>query len=113
LRPRTRGRIVRADDGRRRSWVVQAAEWSGTRGSKFVARSVHRHWLVGQALSLFDFFLAPSFNPAGGFFSLADDGTPMPGKPGLAGVERQIHDTTRMVHCAAIGHLLGLPGAER
>jgi mannose/cellobiose epimerase-like protein (N-acyl-D-glucosamine 2-epimerase family) len=80
---------------------------------KFVERSVHRHWLVDQALSLFDFFLTPSFNPAGGFHSLADDGKPIPPRPGHAGVERQIHETARMVHCAAIGHLLGLPGADR
>jgi sulfoquinovose isomerase len=28
-------------------------------------------------------------------------------------VVRQLHETTRMVHCFAIAHLLGLPGADR
>src|SRR5262245_24801773 len=97
--------------GKGGSVALEQAEWSGTGGAKFVERSVHRHWLVDQAMSLFDFFLTASFNPAGGFYSLADDGTPNPPRPGHAGVERQIHETTRMVHCAAIGHLLGLPGA--
>lgn len=90
-----------------------SAEWGRTDGIRFVERSVHRHWLVAQALSLFEFFLTPSFNPAGGFFALADDGTPLAPRGGHAGVERQIHETTRMVHCSVIGHLLGLPGADR
>jgi mannose/cellobiose epimerase-like protein (N-acyl-D-glucosamine 2-epimerase family) len=93
--------------------AAERAEWIGTGGPKFIDRPVHRHWLVSQALRLFDFFLTPSFNPAGGFFTLADDGAPNPPRPGHAGVERQLHETTRMVHCAAIGHLLGLPGADR
>ena len=53
--------------------TTEQADWNGTGGAKFVERSVHRHWLVDQALSLFDFFLAASFNPAGGFYSLADE----------------------------------------
>ena len=53
--------------------AAEHAEWIGTGGPKFLDRPVHRHWLVSQALALFDFFLAPSFNPAGltttsGFF---------------------------------------------
>lgn len=93
--------------------ATERAGSAGTEGPKFIERSVHRHWLVSQALSLFDFFLPASFNPGGGFFTLADNGVPNPPKPGHAGVERQLHETTRMVHCSAIGHLLGLPGAAR
>jgi len=92
--------------------ATEQSAWVGTEGPRYVERSVHRHWLVGQALSLFDFFQA-SFNPAGGFYNLTDDGAPILPKPGQSGVERQLHETTRMVHCFAIGHLLGLPGADR
>jgi hypothetical protein len=49
----------------------------------------------------------------GGFFPLDDVGMPLPVKPGHAGAERQIHDTARMVHCYAIAHMLGFPGADR
>ncbi len=73
----------------------------------------HRHWLLGQAQGLFGFFQFAAINPAGGFFPLGDAGKPLPPKAGHAGAERQIHDTTRMIHCFAIAHLLGLPGADR
>ncbi|MBZ9935213.1 AGE family epimerase/isomerase [Mesorhizobium sp. BR1-1-16] len=87
--------------------------WTGTTGPRFVDRAAHRHWLLGQASSLFDFFQFASFNPKGGFFTLTDEGLPNPPKPGNAGVVRELHDTTRMVHCSAVAHLLGLPGADR
>ncbi|MBK8768898.1 MAG: AGE family epimerase/isomerase [Rhizobiales bacterium] len=64
----------------------------------------HRHWLLQQADRLFDTFQYASLNPAGGFFDLYDDGRPF-------GTVRQLHATTRMVHCFAIAHLLGRPGA--
>ena len=64
----------------------------------------HRHWLLQQADRLFDTFQYASLNPAGGFFDLYDDGRPI-------GTVRQLHATTRMVHCFAIAHLLGRPGA--
>jgi len=86
--------------------------WVGTRGPRFVERPAHRRWLLGQATELIDFFQFGSFNPAGGFFTLDDAGRPFPAEGG-AGVVRQIHDTTRTVHCFAIAHLLGLPGADR
>ena len=76
-------------------------------GPRFVARTVHRQWLLAQAQSLFDLFQRNSLDPEGGFHTLADDGT------ANAGSLRQLHDTCRMVHCFAIGHQLGLPGAER
>jgi sulfoquinovose isomerase len=58
-----------------------------------------------QANALFDFHQFRSINPKGGFFELDDDGAP-------AGDVRQLHATTRMIHCFAIGHLLGRPGAD-
>jgi sulfoquinovose isomerase len=69
-------------------------------------RPYHRDWLKRQAENLFDFFQFRSINPKGGFFDLDNDGTPL-------GDLRQLHATTRMVHCFAIAHLLGRPGADR
>jgi len=71
-------------------------------------RPYHRHWLIQQADALFDFFQQPSINPAGGFYELTDDGKPQTWLNGL----RQIHVTTRMVHCFSIGSLLGRPGSD-
>ncbi len=93
--------------------MAGASGWIGTTGPRFVERPVHRHWLMSQARSLFDVFQVPSFNPRGGFFTLGDDGRPNPERPGRSGVERQLHDTARMVHCFSVAHMLGLPGADR
>lgn len=67
----------------------------------------HREWLTGQASDLFAFYQNRIINPAGGFFELDETGLPLGGNP-----IRQIHNTTRMVHCFAIGTLLGRPGAD-
>lgn len=85
-----------------------------TAGSaKWSTLASHRMWLLQQADALFSFFERQSLNPLGGFHELDDFGRPqapgsVPGK--FAG--RQIHVTTRMVHCFAIAHLLGRPGAD-
>lgn len=65
----------------------------------------HRSWLLDQANRLFDFYQFASTNPRGGFFDLDMEGTPF-------GNVRQLHATTRMVHCMAIGHLMGRPGCD-
>ncbi|MDX3926190.1 MAG: AGE family epimerase/isomerase [Shinella sp.] len=71
-------------------------------------RAYHRDWLWNQADALFDFFQNRAFNPGGGFFELDTDGRPLnPGNP-----IRAIHSTARMVHCFAIGSLLGRPGSD-
>ena len=80
---------------------------------RFTTLTAHRLWLIDNARALFDFFQLPSFNPAGGFFSLDENARPLPPKPGHKGANRHVHDTTRLVHCFAIAHLLGLPGADR
>lgn len=85
--------------------------WIGTGGNDLVARPAHRDWLMGQAAGLFGFFQRAALNPAGGFFALDSVGEPLP--PGPNGRVRGLHETTRMVHCFAIAHLLGLPGADR
>jgi sulfoquinovose isomerase len=66
----------------------------------------HRRWLRGQAEGLFRFFEDESLNPAGGFHSLDDTGHAI-----RTDRVRPLHATTRMVHCFALGHLLGRPGA--
>jgi sulfoquinovose isomerase len=66
----------------------------------------HRRWLRGHADDLFRFFEDQSFNPKGGFFSVDNAGQAI--KDDTA---RALHSTSRMVHCFAIGHLLGRPGA--
>ena len=66
---------------------------------RFATLTAHRLWLIDNARALFDFFQRPSFNPAGGFFSLDENARPLPPKPGHKGANRQVHETTRMVHC--------------
>lgn len=85
--------------------------WIGTDGSDLVTRPAHRDWLMAQATGLFGFFQRATLNPAGGFYALDDAGHPLP--PGPNGTVRGLHDTTRMVHCFVLAHLLGLPGADR
>ncbi len=65
----------------------------------------HQTWLREQAETLFRFYQAKSVNPRGGFYELGNDGEP------LVHI-RQLHATTRMVHCFAIAHLLKRPGAD-
>jgi len=91
---------------------AQPLPWIGVQGSRFAERPAHRLWLLAQAQSLFDFYRA-AFNPAGGFHPLDDAGRPLPAAAATQGVERQIHETARMVHCSAIASLLGIPGADR
>ena len=66
----------------------------------------HRRWLQDQADNLFAFFEDESFNPAGGFHPNDNPGHAIAGDSA-----RPLHATARMVHCFAIGHLLGRPGA--
>jgi sulfoquinovose isomerase len=79
-----------------------------TNSSPWPERPFHRQYLMQQANNLFDFFLPASINPKGGFFELDDDGAPL----NAANATRQIHVTTRMIHCAAIGSLTGRPGSD-
>ena len=79
-----------------------------TNSSPWQNRPFHRQYLMRQANNLFDFFEAPSMNPKGGFFELDDDGNPLDAD----NATRQIHVTTRMVHCAVLGSLIGRPGSD-
>ena len=70
-------------------------------------RPYHRRWLLQQADGLFDFFQTAAINPKGGFYDLSRDGKPL----STDNPARGIHASARMVHCYAIGDLLGRPGA--
>jgi sulfoquinovose isomerase len=80
---------------------------------KWTELPYHRSWLLDQAGALLAFFERKSLDPRGGFFALDDTGEPLlrsasTGQP----VPREIHLTTRTVHCFAIARLMGRPGAE-
>lgn len=81
--------------------------------AKWSTLKTHRLWLLQQADALFSFFERESLNPLGGFYELDDQCRPLaPGAVPGKHAGRQIHITTRMVHCFAIAHLLGRPGAD-
>jgi sulfoquinovose isomerase len=79
-----------------------------TNSSPWSARPFHRQFLMRQANRLFDFFQKGSINAKGGFHELDDDGHPLNTDNDI----RQIHVTCRMVHCFAIGSLIGRPGSD-
>ncbi len=70
------------------------------------ARPDHRRWLETEADRLFRFYEVASLDRQGGFFTLDDAGAPIASQ-----TERPLHQAARMAHCAAIGVLLGRPGA--
>ena len=84
-------------------------EFTSTTPGAWHDQSWHRRWLRKQADGLFDLFDPTAINPAGGFFDLGPDG----GAPVGQNTVRAIHTTARMVHCYAIGSLLGRPGSDR
>ena len=71
-------------------------------------RPMHRQWLADQAEALFAYFETRAINPGGGFYDLTPKGDPVP----VANPVRGIHGTARMIHCYAIGSLLGRPGSD-
>jgi mannose/cellobiose epimerase-like protein (N-acyl-D-glucosamine 2-epimerase family) len=83
-------------------------------GPRWITLASHRLWLLARADDILTLFERAAINPLGGFFELDDAGQPMPNgaTPGKAPT-RALHLTTRTVHCFAIAHLLGRPGADR
>ncbi|WDR06325.1 AGE family epimerase/isomerase [Devosia rhodophyticola] len=79
---------------------TNAASWAG--------RPFHRQWLMRQANNLFDFFQETSIDPDGGFYELDDKGNALNADHNIC----QIHTATRMVHCFAVGALIGRPGSD-
>ena len=59
---------------------------------RFTTLTAHRLWLLDNARALFEFFQRPSFNPAGGFFSLDENAQPLPAKPGHTGANREVNE---------------------
>lgn len=81
---------------------------------KWTALLSHRQWLLAEAGRLFDFVEPHIIDPHGGYRELNDRGEPLPtGWPPAAQPTRNLFTTTRMVHCFALAHLLGRPGASR
>lgn len=87
-------------------------DWSATFSERFCTRNDHREWLYAQASALLDFFEPNLIHPSGGFHNLADNGEALSADPGQGGLVRQLHDTTRMVHCFSIAKLLGRDSAD-
>ncbi len=85
--------------------------WPAQGGPDFVRRPLHRAWLLDQARRLFALFQTTML-PTGGFAALDDKGRPCPAAT-PQGPLRHLHETTRMIHCFAMAHQLGLPGADR
>ena len=81
------------------------AQGQAAETGSWTTRPYHRNWLMSQADALFDFYQFSALNPGGGFFDIDTSGRPF-------GTVRHLHATTRMIHCFAIGSLLGRPGAD-
>ena len=74
--------------------------------------TLHRRWLMDQALSLFAFFQPSALNPAGGFHALARDGSPLTSDR-EGGTVQHLHTTTRMIYSFALARDLGVAGADK
>ena len=85
---------------------------TNTTHPKWISQSSHRLWLLNEANRLFDFYQPSVMDYRGGFFDLDNRGAPLPtGWPPAAVPTRNLFQTTRMVYCFAIAHLMGRPGA--
>jgi sulfoquinovose isomerase len=81
--------------------------------ARWAESPVHRHWLREHALAQLRHYAA-ALNPTAGFYDLDDDGVPLPtGWPPAAVPQSTLFQTTRMVHCFGLGHLLGEPQSWR
>ena len=79
-----------------------------TTGPRWQALATHRLWLLRQTEALLAFHGRHAIDPRGGFHGLDTIGHPLPGPE----FGRQLHGTCRTVHCFAIAHLMGWPGAD-
>jgi sulfoquinovose isomerase len=75
---------------------MKAAPW--------IDRPGHRDWLSAEAGRLLDFYLSAADFGAGGFWELDQFGAPIPARP------KELWVNARLVHCFALGSLLGHPG---
>ena len=81
--------------------------WIASPSHRWIASSTHRQWLLNEAQRLLRFFAERSIDPSGGFYTLTVVGTPRDCS------EKRLVSTARMVHCYALGVLLGFPDAVR
>lgn len=82
-------------------------------GQRWIESQTHRRWLIDEANRLMDFYQAGITDPRGGFYDLDDHGRPLPtGWPPAEAPKRSLFSTARMVHCLALGHLMGRPGSD-
>jgi sulfoquinovose isomerase len=72
----------------------------------WIDRPGHRAWLAGESARLLDFYLRAADLRRGGFGWIGDRGEPEPG------VSRDLWLNARLVHCFALGSLLGRPGCR-
>ncbi len=70
----------------------------------WIDHSGHRAWLRTETGRLLDFYLAAADFDGGGFWALDDTGHPDPERP------KELWINARLVHCFALGSLLGHPG---
>jgi sulfoquinovose isomerase len=73
-------------------------------GAPWIDNPGHRDWLSGETGRLLDFYLGAADFGAGGFWELSNSGAPVQGRP------KQLWVNARLVHCFALGSLLGRPG---
>ena len=80
---------------------------------RFTTLAAHRLWLIEQRRPLLDFFQRPSFNPAGGFYSLDENARPLPQSPDTKA--RTGRCTRHRAWCTASPSrtCFGIPGADR
>jgi sulfoquinovose isomerase len=70
----------------------------------WIDRPGHRAWLAAESGRLLDFYLAAADFDGGGFWALDDAGVPDRDRP------KELWVNARLVHCFALGSLLGHPG---
>jgi sulfoquinovose isomerase len=86
--------------------MVQGKPWCST--------TTHRLWLIREADRILDFYQDAVVQSGGGFYDLDDEGKPLPtGWPPAPTPGFTLFQTTRMVHCFGLAHLMGRPGSWR
>jgi sulfoquinovose isomerase len=86
--------------------MTPAAQHSSA-GPNWLTSPSHGQWLQAETERLFGFYERSVVDPTGGFHWLGTTGQPLTDRP------KYLWLTARMVHCFAIGELLGRPGASR
>ena len=75
-------------------------------GPSWIRSAGHHRWLAAEQDRLLRFHEVHAAGPGVGFAPLDRDGRPETDQP------RQLYATARLVHCFALAHLLGRPGAR-